>query len=323
MSTPQAAAQGGDAPGGKQPAGAPYKLLGRFEVESPEWYAARQNRLGGSEIAAVLGLSPYESRFSLWHRKKGLVGPQQMNPEMDWGRRLESAVLAKYAENHPGRYSRGGAYVSAEREYQVSSPDMLLLDEVDEGVLKIIDGKTSPFGEGWGTPGTDQMPVYIRCQLLWYMDVFGVSVADIALLTSGCNYAEYTLRREDSEIQILRHAGVEFIASLNADERPDIDGHDQTYHVIKELHPEIDGSKVDLDPDLVEHFIESRKVLDVAESSFRLYRNLLAEQMGDAKAAYCNGFKIADRRVKGEGKPYIQSVSAKQLPTLEQLRTVA
>ena len=48
-------------------------VLGWFEPGTSDWHAARANGIGGSEIAAVLGLSPYESRFSLWHRKKGLL----------------------------------------------------------------------------------------------------------------------------------------------------------------------------------------------------------------------------------------------------------
>ena len=50
-------------------------LIGTFSPGSEEWLAARADGLGGSEVAAVLGLSPFESRFSLWHRKAGRVGP--------------------------------------------------------------------------------------------------------------------------------------------------------------------------------------------------------------------------------------------------------
>jgi putative phage-type endonuclease len=303
---------------------APYALLGRFQLESPEWYAARQNRLGGSEIAAVLGLSPYESRFSLWHRKKGLVGPQEMNPEMDWGRRLEPAVLAKYAETTDltGSYiDPGGSFISVERPYQVANPDALLWPTNGRHLLplKVIEVKTSPFGEGWGK-GPEDVPVYYRAQCLWYLDVFGAPVADIPVLISGCDYRVYQVRYDAAEIQIMRDAAVKFLASLDANDRPDIDGHDQTYTVIKELHPEINGEKVDIDKDVAADFVEAKEELAAAEDEFFRARSTLADHMGDAHSAWCQGFKIADRRVRGDGRPYVQAVGSKQLPNPVLLR---
>ncbi|MGH3923507.1 MAG: YqaJ viral recombinase family protein, partial [Pseudonocardiaceae bacterium] len=76
-------------------------LLGYFEPGSPEWHTAREDGLGGSEIAAVMGLSPWESRFSLWHRKAGRLDPVQESPEMEWGKRLEDVIAIKFGECHP------------------------------------------------------------------------------------------------------------------------------------------------------------------------------------------------------------------------------
>ena len=55
-------------------------------------------RLGGSEIAAVVGLSPWVSRFALWHRKRGTLGKQEVNAGMNWGHRLEPASARRLAE---------------------------------------------------------------------------------------------------------------------------------------------------------------------------------------------------------------------------------
>ena len=60
-------------------------LLGAAKDNSPEWDAMRAGRLGGSEIAAVIGLSKWESRFSLWHRKRGLLEEKQANANMTVG----------------------------------------------------------------------------------------------------------------------------------------------------------------------------------------------------------------------------------------------
>jgi len=81
-------------------------VLGRWEPGSPEWHAARAHGVGGSEVAAIVGCSPFESRFSLWHRKAALVGPVDETPEMEWGRRLEPAIAAKFMDEHPNHDDR-------------------------------------------------------------------------------------------------------------------------------------------------------------------------------------------------------------------------
>lgn len=77
-------------------------LLGRFEPGTPEWAEARAGlTITATEIAAVLGLSPWMSRFTLWHKKAGLrTAPFESNPAVEWGIRLEDVVAAKWAEEH-------------------------------------------------------------------------------------------------------------------------------------------------------------------------------------------------------------------------------
>ena len=75
-------------------------FVGNFEPGSPQWQAARARGIGGSEIAAVLGLSPWESRFSLWHRKMGLAAPVAQNDVMYWGNRLEGVIRDEFNLRH-------------------------------------------------------------------------------------------------------------------------------------------------------------------------------------------------------------------------------
>jgi hypothetical protein len=44
---------------------------------------------------------PHESRFSLWHRKQGNIGPVQESPEMYWGKKHEPTICAEFADRHP------------------------------------------------------------------------------------------------------------------------------------------------------------------------------------------------------------------------------
>lgn len=281
-------------------------LIGHFEPGSEAWHAARANGLGGSEVAPILGLSPWESRFSLWHRKAGAVGPVEESPEMEWGKRLEPVILQKYRDNHPELdfRMRNGTFVNDERPYQIANPDLLAVE-------KVVEAKFSMFGDGWGEPGTDEIPVYYRTQVLWYLDVLGVPTADLCVLIGGCDYREYTLTYDETEALELRSAAEEFLHSIEVGERPNIDEHSATYQVIREMHPLIDEADVDLPDRLAELYIASRVGLALATDAEQQARSLIADAMGNAKRAVWDGRTIATRQARGDGTPYV--VAARNL----------
>jgi len=71
-----------------------------MEPGSPEWHAARAQGIGGSDIAAICELSKFATPLDVWKVKTGRAEPQPESPAMEWGHRLESAVLGKFADNH-------------------------------------------------------------------------------------------------------------------------------------------------------------------------------------------------------------------------------
>lgn len=295
-------------------------LLGTWPTGSPEWLEARRGRLGGSEVAAVMGLSPFESRFSLWHRKRGDIGPAELNPAMEWGNRLEAVVAHKFTEDHPElAVRRSGVWQNKSRPWQVGTPDRLMYRYDRPTVSEVLEVKTARYDDGWGEPGTDQIPVHYRCQVLWYLDTLDLTDAWVAVLIAGSDYREYRITVDDdarSDIMAMRLAAERFIADLDNDVRPDIDSHAETYEAIKELHPDIDPSSVDVPDDVGKAVILTRRNLKAAEDSHRQAKSELADHMGSAHYAYWRGVKIADRRARAaEGSiPYVQLVN--KLPDL-------
>src|ERR1700730_15622417 len=59
-----------------------------------EWLALRMPTVGASEVAALVGASPYETPYSLWARKSGLVPEAEETPAMRRGRHLEAVGVA-------------------------------------------------------------------------------------------------------------------------------------------------------------------------------------------------------------------------------------
>ncbi|ALG06825.1 hypothetical protein AOZ06_07685 [Kibdelosporangium phytohabitans] len=275
--------------------------LGSFEPGSAEWHAARATRLGASEIAAVLGLSPWESKFSLWHRKAGLVPPLEETEEMAWGRHLEAPIASRFAELHPEMIvRRTGTWVSARRTWQLANPDRLVFPRQPVRRPRIpLEIKFAPYGDGWGESGTDEIPVYYRCQVLQQIDVLDAPYGLLAALV-GAEYREYRIDRDANDILILRMEGEEFMGSLPSElnpagERPDIDSTSHTYRTLKALHPEIDGGEVEIDQSLATYYRVAMEFARRAGSLEQRAKNLLLDAMGTARRAVCDGERIAIR----------------------------
>lgn len=65
---------------------------------SEDWLELRREKIGSSDAAKVMGISPYGTALQLWREKKGLVEPEPMNRAMEIGIALESEALASYCE---------------------------------------------------------------------------------------------------------------------------------------------------------------------------------------------------------------------------------
>lgn len=304
------------------------RLLGHWPVGSPEWHAARAHGIGGSEVAPILGLSPFESRFALWHRKQALASPVIENEVMEWGKRLEDAVCAKFAENHPELYvDRSGTWVHGERTWQVGNPDRLLFTRdaepitVDDDGIRtrpsaLLEAKCAHDDLGWGKDGTDEIPVYYRAQALHYLDVFGLTECHIAVLIGGSDYREYLITYDADEQAWIREQVEAFLASITAGDRPDIDAHGQTYQVLRELHPDIADTEVEIAPALALAYRDALQAVKDADTAKTLQSSLVLDAIGGGRRAVCNGERIAMRVPNGDHPPYLKAQpQAKPTPT--------
>ncbi|GAA5104713.1 lambda-exonuclease family protein [Haloechinothrix salitolerans] len=272
--------------------------LGTWAPGSAEWLSARSSGLGGSEIAAVLGLSPWESRFSLWHKKKGLAAPEPDNDAMRRGRLLEAVIAEWFAAEHPEyRVRRTGTWASRLRPWQVATPDRLLSAVAGRALLEI---KTATDTAEWGEPGTDEVPVHYRAQVLWQLDTLGLRRAHVAVLTSGLNFREYVVDWNLAEAEVLRTAGREFLDTVERDERPDIDEHGATFRVVRELHPDIDDVEVEIEPALADRYRRAVAEHKAAEAAKQQATAEVLDALGSGRRAVVAGESIAIR-VPGRG----------------------
>ena len=127
-------------------------------------------KIGGSDIAAILGKSQWKSAHSLYLHLVGELTPQADNDAMERGRKLEPVVAAMFEANHPEfKVATFGTVSDSDYPFLIGNPDRLLFERTGNGAsgLEIKTADISTIGR-WGEEETDEVPVeyWIQCQ--WY-----------------------------------------------------------------------------------------------------------------------------------------------------------
>jgi putative phage-type endonuclease len=297
------------------PAGAPRDV----------WLAARQHGIGASEAAAVLGLSPWESPFSLHWRKRGVLGGVEESEQMRWGTILEEPIAAEFARRHPTvRVERVGLCASLSRPWQLATPDRLIVDP-DEGcdcpvagcrrtgvctaggaVTAVVECKIDDahHAYAWGEEGSDDIPVQYRCQVMQQLDVLGVELAYVAVLIGGTDYREYIVEYDEAEARLIRDADAAFWADVQAERPPEVDDSPATARALRALHPTVEDREQLVPAGVARRYLNAVRAERRAEQRRRGAENQLRARLGAARRAVLpDGTRIATRSVY-DRKPY-------------------
>ncbi|MFS4103837.1 YqaJ viral recombinase family protein [Streptomyces sp. PD-S100-1] len=300
-------------------------LIGHLTPGSAAWDEARTGlTITATEIAAVVGLSPWMSRFTLWHKKAGLrVAPFEMTPAIEWGNRLEDAVADKWQDEHPGFIAApAGTWRHRDRDWQRATPDRLIYPQPSgefdlpgqaTGLLEI---KTSPMGDDWGPDGAeDGVPIWYRCQVMWQMDTLGLRRTNFGVLISGHDYREYTVEYDEGEAKILRDAAEQFLDEVRNGQRPPIDSADDTYKTIRVQPDGFDDVDVEIAAEAAARYENAQIASREAAAELTAAKSVVLDLIGTGRRAVCDGRRIAYRIPKPDGttkslNPYKQKEAA-------------
>jgi putative phage-type endonuclease len=281
---------------------------------STEWLKT----MSASKVAAALGVSPYESPFSLWHRMANLIPGSSDEPHLARGHYLEGGIVAWFNDQHPDwTIQPGGSWVHPEKLDHTASPDRVLYLPGQE--IRGLEVKTGANDDEWGDPGTDEIPVGYRAQVMWQMYVLGTRITHVAVLSAYLELREYVVVYDQAEVDFIVTQAQAFQDSLPTGptpQRPSIDTHSATYEALRVLHPEIDGTDVELDPDTARQYCHAKHLLAKATKADTYAKSLVLDEMGDARRARYLGQTIATRQPNGEHTPKL--VAGRNLPTFDQ-----
>jgi putative phage-type endonuclease len=276
-------------------------LIEPLKAGSDEWMRV----MSASKVAAVLGLSPYESRYSLWHRMKGLVPRQETTAEMARGHYLEPAIANWFADQHPElAVLPGGCWAHDEIPWLTASPDRCLAGRNDPKPAAVLEIKADD-SYGWGKAGTDDIPLHYRAQVQVQMHIVGVTRAYVVNLGAYLRFAEYVIDYDPAEAEYVVDQCAAFMDSLTDGPAPDLDAHGATYEVVRKQHPDIDDEDVDLDPEIGAEYIAAYLNAKAADDRWQEATTRVAAALGNARKARHAGQVIAYRKRNGNKTPYL------------------
>lgn len=159
-----------------------------------EWLEARKSAIGASDVAAILGVSPWASAWEVWAEKTDRLEPWKGNEATRAGQAFENAVLDQ-AENELGALERNV------RVCHESVPMAATLDARVIGDGTPIEAKTTGltgrvYGD-WGEALTDQVPDYYLVQVHAQLCVTGAELAYLFALIAGRGVVKYQIERSD------------------------------------------------------------------------------------------------------------------------------
>lgn len=172
----------------------------------------RSHGIGGSDIAALLGLSPYKTPLELWAEKVGHPGiKESQGIHLRFGQHVEPFIAKEYERStglvthsypetiihplHDFMYGHIDRFVTSSNPGSLSGVDILKTDTLLECKTASVYNR-----DQWGEPGTEQVPSNYLLQCAWYMAITGCTKADIAVLLGNQDFRVYRITR-DTELE--------------------------------------------------------------------------------------------------------------------------
>ncbi len=217
------------------------------------WLASRTSGIGASEAAALYGLSPYASAYSLWAEKSGRAPAMEIDGEwLEWGRLLETPIAQRYELKTGRKLWRLGEYcvaVHREREYMFSTPDFWVVEsELPGSGLCQIKNAMIFKERTW----EDGPPMHVQIQVQHEMSCTGRDWTSVAVLIGGCKFAYWDVQRNDEFIEEHERQCALFWERVQSGDAPPIDGHHATVAAVKRLHPLDNGETIDVGDDVAD-----------------------------------------------------------------------
>lgn len=258
----------------------------------------RRKWIGGSEIAALLGHSPYSTAFELYWIKKGELDDPEGDERMIIGQEIElgiaRAAMRKWSQWSLSKVDR---YIP-----HPTVPGMgvsLDFTDVRGHPVDVKNVDFTVFRDQWCGPDKkpDTPPLHVLLQLQQQMDCTNAPLGEVLACVGGNKLHRFLIPRHEPTIEAIHEAVNDFWDRYRRDDPPKPDFKNDAAAVIK-LHQRVGGLSADLSthnrlPFVCDDYLAFAAAAAVAEKGKESCRAEILAIIGDAPSATTRGYSIS------------------------------
>lgn len=274
------------------------RLVSTKEIDRFQWLLVRKQGLGGSDAAAVCGLSPFKSTISVYQDKTTDVVEEYDNEAMRQGRDLEEYVARRFCEATGKKVRRANfLYYDEKNPFMLADFDRLVVGE-NAG----LECKTSSLfmQEHWAD---GKIPIYYQLQCYHYMAISGSDSWYLAVLFLGGQFKYFKLERDEEIIRNLVQIERDFWNNhVLARKLPSPDGSKCADSVIAENFKAVPEKKIMLDgfDEKLRRRQELSEIMERMEKEKKTIEQELKIYMGEAEMALSDSFRVSWKEVSAK-----------------------
>lgn len=161
-----------------------------------EWLTEREKGIGASEVAAILGLSPWDTPFSLWLKKTHQADPEPENFAMRRGHYLEDAVVQWWQDETGEKVIKASAadiiYVHPDYDFMRVTPDRIV-----KGRKKMLEVKSTAGYMG------EEIPDYYLAQCIYQMYVTGIHEEELIYIQGDLTFGRFNVPYDEEFAEFI------------------------------------------------------------------------------------------------------------------------
>jgi len=279
------------------------------QEDEKEWLAVRNKGIGGSDVGAICGVSPFSSARQIYFNKTGqfeeALQPGAASQErMHFGHLLEPIVADEFKRREltaekdrlGWTLTELGATVShKDYAWMRANVDRLILDK-DGKIVGILECKTTSEYNDEEWANGDILLSYMY-QLNWYMYILDIKWGAFACLVGGNKFYSYEVYRNDELLQetILPAVKNFWFNNVLALKEPELQAMDTVF--ANSTYSEVEkNSEVMLEDEesdnLAAVIVECKAKIKELEKTMEEAQNRLKDRIKDKEIAYCRNHTV-------------------------------
>ncbi len=259
------------------------------------WLKARRAGIGASDIAAIMGISPWSTSFQVWASKVAEIPEDEGTEAMLMGRAIEGFILDQWEKKNQAVLDRGCLIRSTDVPVMMATLDGATL--TSKGVA-VVEAKNR---SEWSW---DSVPEYYYAQVQWQLSVTGYKIGYLIVLFAGRRLETFEIKA-DADYQTAQVAAAgEFWKLVEDNEPPPTEGADNP--LMASLWPNHTEQAIEISADAAVELYEARSADKVASGRRDAAEAAIKAILGkDADTAVVGQQVICTWRDNGKGRRFL------------------